>query len=230
MIGIIGAMDVECEYLINALENKTGGAFGTAVIFTGKIGTVNVAVARCSPGKVNAAMCTQVLIDKFGVTEIINTGVGCSLSENVKIMDVVVADSAVQYDIDITALGEPRGLVNGLNEIEIKTDEKISQSLYDIAKCKGGAVHRGIIASGDTFISGESLKNEIKNTFGAVSGDMEGGAVAQVARANGVPFAVLRTVSDGGDENAQIDYPQFKKIAAEKSTAIILDYIKNLAN
>lgn len=227
MLGIIGAMDIEINSIKSKIEAPAKSTLAGVEFTCGYINGVMVVAAVCAPGKVNAALCTQAMIDNFDVDEIINVGVGCSLADNVVIKNIVIADSVVQYDIDITALGEPRGFINGLNMIRVETDKNISDSLARIAINSGEKIHRGIIASGDTFIADDKLKAIIKENFGAICGEMEGGAIGHVCKANNVPFSVLRSISDGGDGNAQIDYPQFKKIAAEKSTAIIMKYIES---
>lgn len=227
MLGIIGAMDVE----VNSIKRKIEGAVTTEIagceFVQGFINSVMVCVAQCNPGKVNAALCTQIMIDRFDVDKVINVGVGCSLAPDVVIKNIVIAESVCEYDIDITALGEPRGYINGLNEIKIETDKEISDTLARLAIHSGEKIRRGVVASGDTFIASSDLKKMIVDNFGAICGEMEGAAVGHVCKANKIPFSVLRSISDGGDENAQIDYPSFKKIAAEKSTAIILKYIEN---
>lgn len=226
MIGIIGAMDTEVDNIKTQVKNKALSTVAGVDFVCGFIDDVNVCVAKCSPGKVNAALCTQAMIDNFDIDMIINVGVACSLSEDVIIKNVVIASDVCEYDIDITALGEPRGFINGLNVIKVKTDGKISEQLARIAINHGEKIHRGTIASGDTFIANNELKKVISTEFGAICGEMEGGAIGHTCAANNVPFAVLRSISDGGNENAQLDYPTFKKIAAEISTAIILEFIK----
>ena len=226
MIGIIGAMDTEVDNIKAQVKNKALSTVAGVDFVCGFIDDVNVCVAKCSPGKVNAALCTQAMIDNFDIDMIINVGVACSLSEDVIIKNVVIASDVCEYDIDITALGEPRGFINGLNVIKVKTDGKISEQLARIAINHGEKIHRGTIASGDTFIANNELKKMISTEFGAICGEMEGGAIGHTCAANNVPFAVLRSISDGGNENAQLDYPTFKKIAAEISTAIILEFIK----
>lgn len=227
MLGIIGAMDVEVNAIKRKIENAVTTEIAGCEFVQGFINSVMVCAAQCNPGKVNAALCTQIMIDKFDVDKIINVGVGCSLAPDVVIKNIVIAESVCQYDIDITALGEPRGYINGLNEIKIETDSALSDKLARLAVNSGERIRRGVIASGDTFIASSALKEMIVSSFGAICGEMEGAAVGHVCRANKIPFAVLRSISDGGDENAQIDYPAFKKIAAEKSTAIILKYIES---
>lgn len=227
MLGIIGAMDAEINSIKEKMVNPVSTEIAGTEFVCGFISNVMVCAAMCNPGKVNAALCAQAMIDNFDTDKIINVGVGCSLSDDVVIKNIVIASHVCQYDIDITALGEPRGYINGLNITKIETDRHISERLARIAINSGEKIHRGVIASGDTFIADKKLKNRIADTFGAICGEMEGGAIGHVCMANSVPFAVIRSVSDGGDENAAIDYPTFKKIAAEKSTAIILKFIES---
>ena len=210
MLGIIGAMDVE----VRTIKDKMTGTVTTRAagcdFVTGELEGVMITVVQCAPGKVNAALCTQLLIDRFQVDRVINIGVACSLSERVVIKNIVIATDVCQYDIDITALGEPKGFINGLGTIKVATDPTLSDRLARTAINSGERIHRGTVASGDTFIG---------------TGEMEGGAVGQVCAANGVPFAVMRAISDGGDENAAMDYPTFKKIAAELSATILTRFV-----
>lgn len=226
MLGIIGAMDVEVNSLKKEVCDKEIKTFADIEFVVGTLGKTRVCVAQCSPGKVNAALCTQLMIDKFDIDEIINIGVGCSLAKEVVIRDIVVANDLCQYDIDITALGEEKGLINGINKVKIETSSTLSAQLEKAAADSGYSVHRGTIASGDTFIGSNELKNSINKEFGALCGEMEGGAIAQVCYINKIPFAVLRTISDGGDESVQINYPQFKPIAAKQSCKIILSFLQ----
>lgn len=228
MLGIIGAMDVEVEAIKSQVKDKTQTEIADIKFVCGYIENVMVVVAQCSPGKVNAALCTQIMIDRFKVEKIINLGVGCSLNERVVIKNVVIASDVCEYDIDITALGEPRGYINGLNVIKIETDKELSESLSQCAILCGEKIHRGTIASGDTFIASGELKKMLADEFDAICGEMEGGAIGHVCRANKIPFAVIRSISDGGDDDAGMDYPTFKNIAAKISTGIILRYIKGL--
>ena len=225
MLGIIGAMDVEVNALKSKVEDKKTSVFAGIEFVSGKIEGQGVCIAQCSPGKVNAALCTQAMLDNFDIDAVINIGVGCSLAENVVIKNAVVATALCQYDFDTSAIDKVKGLVID-GKVTIDADEALSLSIEKSAKAAGAKVHRGIVATGDTFIASQELKRSIAKDFGAICGEMEGGAIAQVCYINGVPFAVLRTISDGGDESAQIDYPEFKEIAAEKSCEIILNFLK----
>ena len=227
MTGIIGAMDVEVDALKKAVENPSVSVFGGIEYVTGKIENENVCIAQCSPGKVNAALCAQIMLDCFDVECIINTGIGCSLSENVKIKNVVIASDVCQYDIDTTGCGDPKGYISGLGVVKLDADKDLSSALFQAAEACNAKAYLGTVASGDTFIASSELKKSIAEDFGAICGEMEGGAIGQVCFVNSVPFAVIRCISDGGDENSQIAYPVFKKIAAENSAAIITSFIKN---
>lgn len=226
MIGIIGAMDVEVDSIKANVKNSTVTKIAGVEYVLGEIENVMVCVAQCSPGKVNAALCTQAMIDKFSPDMIINVGVGCSLNKDVVIKNIVIASDVCEYDIDITALGEPKGYINGLNVTKIPCDKTLSEQLAQTAISCGEKIHRGTVASGDTFIASQDLKNDIAKIFSAICGEMEGGAVGHTCMANNIPFAVLRCISDGGDENSLMDYPTFKNIAAKISTSIILKFIK----
>ncbi len=230
MLGIIGAMDLEINAIKEKITNKTTTKIAGLEYVCGFLEDVMVCVSQCSPGKVNAALCTQAMIDNFDIEKIINVGVGCSLAEDVVIKNIVIATDVCEYDINISALGEPLGFINGLNTIKIKTDRELSERLARAAINHGEKIHRGTIASGDTFIAKNSLKQMIASEFNAVCGEMEGGAIGHTCAANNIPFAVIRSISDGGDERAQLDYPTFKKIAADISAAIIIEYIKSEQN
>ncbi len=228
MLGIIGAMDVEVSALKNKIKDSVTTNIAGISFVSGYIENVMVTVAQCSPGKVNAALCAQIMIDRFHTDSIINVGVGCSLNKNVVIKNVVIASDVCEHDVDITPLGDPHGFINGINLIKIPTDKKISEALAQAAIRCGEKIHRGTVASGDMFIASQKLKDFIVSEYGAICGEMEGGAIGHVCYANGIPFAVLRSISDGGDEQADMDYPTFKNIAASISSSIIIDYIKTL--
>ncbi|MBQ7741053.1 MAG: 5'-methylthioadenosine/adenosylhomocysteine nucleosidase [Eubacterium sp.] len=226
MIGIIGAMDVEVDALKKLVKSPVTTRLAGCDFVCGTINDVMVCVCRCSAGKVNAAFCTQLMIDKFGAEKIINVGVGCSLDKKVVIKNVVIATEVCQYDIDVTALGEPRGFINGLNTVKVSCDKELSDALARCAISCGEKIHRGCIASGDTFIASSEMKAELASRFSALCGEMEGGAIGHTCAANGIPFAVIRSISDGGNENVQLDYPTFKPLAAKISATIILKYLE----
>ena len=219
-------MDVEVNALKKEVKSPVVTTLAGIDFVCGTLEGKEVCVAQCSPGKVNAALCAQLMIDKFSPEAIINTGIGCSLSEKAVVKDVVVADRVCQYDVDTTMCGDPKGFISGLNKVYFETDKALSASLITAAKACSCNVISGAVATGDTFIASGEMKRSISEEFGAVCGEMEGGAIGQVCYTNRVPFAVLRSVSDGGDENAQMDYFEFKQIAADISIKTVLQFLK----
>lgn len=226
MLGIIGAMDVEVAAVKSKIESKNTVTVAGIEFVSGTICGKEVCAAQCSPGKVNAALCTQIMIDRFSPEKIINIGVACSLSDEVVIKDIVVADEVCQYDFDTSPVDGVKGLILD-GTVKIATDNTLSKKVADAAKLLGNSVHCGCIATGDTFIASQALKDSVRSEFGAICGEMEGGSIGHVCYVNKVPFAVLRSISDGGNADSQIDYPTFKNIAADISSAVILKVLSD---
>lgn len=226
-IGIIGAMEVEinelCEMLDDRFEERVGGiVFNTGVMFGKKI-----AIAKCGIGKVFAAMAAQSMILHYSPNLIVNSGVGGALARDLSTGDVIVAEKLVQHDMDTSAIGDPVGLVSGINKIFFDADERASSLLLSAAAELGIAARLGIVASGDKFIATKSDKERICGLFSADVCEMEGAAIAQTAFVNNTAFAVVRAISDSADEGASMDYPSFLAAAANNSKRMTLSLIKN---
>ena len=226
-IAVIGAMEPEVQALIAALEGKSCETVSGITVHTGKIGEKTVAVAKCGIGKVFAAVCAQTLILKYSPDLVINTGVGGALRSGITTGDIVVADSLCQHDMDTSAIGDPKGLVSGINVIYFDADRRAGEILLSAAEELGLNAILGRIASGDKFIASSNDKARIIADFGADACEMEGCAVAQTAYINGTPFAVVRAISDSADGEATMDYPTFLPIAARNSTNLTLALIKS---
>ena len=225
VVGIICAMKKEADGIISAMEDVRNESVSGIDFNIGRIGKRSCVVAVCGIGKVFAALCAQTMILKYDPCLIINSGVAGGLSPELKICDIAIATALVQHDMDTSALGDPKGLISGINIIELPCDEGNASLLKKCAENEGIHVVSGIIASGDRFISEDSDKAFIRDTFGAVACEMEGAAVGQVCYVNAVPCCVMRAISDGGDDNAKMDYPTFAKIAAEQAVKVILNYL-----
>ena len=225
MTGIICAMTIEAEGIISEMENKEVTVISGIEYTVGKLYNKDIVVAVCGVGKVFAAACAQTMILKFAPAEIINVGVAGSLVADLKVFDVAVATSLCQHDMDTSAIGDPVGLISGVNMVKFPASERINNAIIDCLKSSGLNYKEGTIASGDLFVAEREKKNWIRDTFDAVACEMEGGSVAQICYINGVDFAVLRAISDeeGGD------YAVFAKKAAENSANIIKEYVKNKA-
>jgi len=228
MIGIIGAMQTEVELLISRLEGAEKRTVSGIDFYSGKLEKKDVVVAKCGIGKVFAAICAQTMILEYGVSLIINTGVGGAISDELEIGDIAVSTSVVQHDMDTSAIGDPVGLISGINIIEIPADKKAAEVVARAADKLGFRCLSGIVASGDRFIAGAENKKKIADSFSALVCEMEGAAIGQVAYVNGVPFLVVRAVSDKADGTSGVDYMTFVASAAEKNARLVLETIKNM--
>jgi len=225
IIGIIGAMDIEVSALVEKMDDPVKETFGGITFTKGTLCGKNVVISKCGIGKVFAAMCAQTMILKYSPSCIINSGVAGALSSELSILDAVIATRLVQHDMDTSPLGDPKGLISGINVVEIQTDDAVSTQLEKAANELGTHTVRGIIASGDQFIADPTKKAEISSVFNAVACEMEGASIAQVCYVNEVSFCVMRTISDGKGE--AMDYQTFAVSAAKKSMEIIEKFLSD---
>ena len=230
MIGIIGAMEMEIEGLRAKLENPQSETISGIRFGWGPINGVPCTLAVCGPGKINAAVCAQTMILRFHPQLLINSGVAGGIGKDVHIKDVVIANAVVQHDVDTSPLGDPVGLISGLNIIEIPADKtaadiltKKAQQVYE------GNVFHGIIATGDQFMADRAKIAAIAEQFHAMACEMEGGSIGQVCYMNQIPFAVLRTISDNGNDEAVEDFPKFAREAADRSIELLATALPALA-
>lgn len=224
-IGIIGAMDVEVEHLKAELMGAQVERVAGTDFCSGRLGEKDVVVVKCGIGKVNAGICAQVLADHFGCTHLINTGVAGSLdAARLDIGDLVVSMDCVQHDFSVGALGYAPGLVPGRERPEYVADPALRDAALGAAAAVAPEVRAllGRVASGDQFISAEEDRRRIVGTFGALCCEMEGAAIAQAAEANGVPFVVVRAISDKpGSDGQAMDYATFERASAERCAGIV---------
>ena len=229
MIGIICALSIEVEELTKLLENKQENTYAKMKYISGTINGKEVVMTECGIGKVNAAMSTQVMIDRYNPDIIINSGIAGSVSRELKIGDIVISKDCVQHDFDGTQMGDPKGLIqyNDETRIDIPVNNEIANKLFDACKdIENTNVMCGRIATGDIFVAEKSMRQSIADEFSAVACEMEGGAVAQVCYRNEVPCAVLRCISDDFDENQFMDFMEFRFLAADKSMAAIKNFLQ----
>ncbi len=225
MIGIIGAMEAETKALVAAIEDPKTACISGISYVSGRLCGRDVVVATCGIGKVYAAICAQTMILRYTPALIINTGVAGTLSSELGIGDVAVATELVQHDMDTSAIGDPVGLVSGINRIYFEADITAVEKMTNVLRDLGIRAVRGRIASGDQFVATASVKDMIRSRFGAIACEMEGAAIAHVAAVNQVPVAVLRTISDTADGDAVSDYPAFVKAAAARSVSVLLAFL-----
>ncbi len=220
-LGIIGAMDIEVAALKEKMEGLTVRTLSGMEFCTGTLRGLPVVIVKCGVGKVNAAMCAQVLISCFGVTHLVNTGIAGSLCARLDIGDLVVSRDVMHHDFDCCHFGYPAGKVPGMDVVAFPADVAMIAMAQEAAQAvHPGHVQLGRVASGDQFVCSQEKKQAIIDMTGALCTEMEGAAIAQTAYRNGVPFVVLRAISDKADNSAEMDYPTFEKLAAERCAAV----------
>ncbi len=227
MIGIIGAMGVEISALADLLENKKTETISGVEYMSGKIHGKDVVLAVCGIGKVFAAICTQTMILKYNPDVIINSGVAGTLTDKLSIGDIAISDSVVQHDMDTSPLGDPVGLLSGINIVKIPADKKTFKKIEACVKKTDTNYAVGTIASGDQFLADNKVKERIVKNFSAIAGEMEGASVGHVCYVNKKPFCVLRAISDCADGSGAENYMEFLEIAAKNAVCVMIEFIKS---
>ena len=222
-LGIIGAMACEVEALKGKMEQITVANHAGSEYFEGTLEGLPAVVVQCGVGKVNAAMCAQVLCSVYGVTHLVNTGIAGSLCAELDIGDLVISKDAMYHDVDVQVFGYPQGKVPGMDVTAFPADETLMGYAFAAAdSVNPGHAKIGRVASGDQFVCEKEQKNKIIEVTGALCTEMEGTAIAQTAYRNGVPFVILRAISDKADDSAEMDYPTFEAIAADHCAKVTL--------
>ena len=220
-LGIIGAMDLEVETLLENMEAKAESRHAGSLFYQGTLEGLSVVVVRCGVGKVNAALCAQILCDCYGVTHLVNTGIAGSLCEELDIGDLVISQDAMYHDFDCIHFGYSYGKVPGMDVISFPADETLLAYAFTAAdSVHPGHVKVGRVASGDQFVADKAKKEFIISATHALCTEMEGAAIAQTAYRNSLPFVILRAISDKANDDAQMDYPAFERQAAHRCAQV----------
>jgi adenosylhomocysteine nucleosidase len=228
-IGIIGAMSEEVKILKEEMSIENRLTKATMEFFAGKLWGKDAVVVTCGVGKVNAAVCTQILIDDFKVDKVINVGVAGGLGSEIYPGDVVIGDSLVEHDMDASAFGDPVGQVPRMDTFDFKCDT----TLIEAAKkaCANIENHKtfvGRIVTGDQFIASPDKTKWLSETFNGIACEMEGGSIAHVCYLNNTPFVVIRSISDNANNGAHMDFDKFVLIAVKNSIEILRSMLNNL--
>ncbi len=228
-LGIIGAMQVEVEILLGEMKEKTETRIAGMTFYEGKLEGLDSVVVQCGVGKVNAAMCAQVLCSSFGVTHLVNTGIAGSLCAELDIGDLLVSSDAMYHDFDCVHFGYEYGKVPGMDTVTFPADEEMKKLAFAAAEAVNpGHTRIGRVASGDQFVAEKALKERIIASTQGLCTEMEGAAIAQTAYRNGLPFVILRAISDKADDSAEMDYPTFERIAAHRCAEVTRKLAKGL--
>ena len=226
-IAIMGAMPEEIEPIIATLHDLRKTEYADNTYYEGSYKGQEVVVAYSKIGKVFASLTATILIERFGCEMLLFSGVAGAINEDLSIGDLVIADGVCQHDLDITAFGHPYGYVPE-GDVCIWSDSALRQVAKRIAKEKGLTLKEGVIATGDQFVADPQRKAWIAETFKADALEMEGAAVAVVCHALGVPFFILRAISDSADMDAGFDFDAFLVSSAKTSAAFILAMVEKI--
>ena len=221
--GIIGAMEIEVEQLKRDMEINRTVRKARMEFFEGTLKGKQVVVVRSGIGKVNAAVCTQILVDDFQVDCVINTGIAGSLNADINIGDIVISRDVLHHDMDAVNFGYPLGQIPQMDVFSFEADQEMADRAERVCHEVNPeiSVFRGRIVSGDQFIAEKSVKERLIKNFGGYCTEMEGAAIAQTAYLNRIPFLVLRAISDKADDSATMDYPTFERQAAEHCVRLV---------
>ncbi|GAE34170.1 5'-methylthioadenosine/adenosylhomocysteine nucleosidase [Halalkalibacter akibai] len=229
-IGIIGAMNEEIERMKAEMKVSETHVYASVTFYEGTLKEKKIILCRCGVGKVNAALTTQILIDKFEISHLLFTGVAGAIDESLNVGDLVISTSAIQHDIDVTALGFKKGQIP---YFEDSSDFEADSTLVKMAVAAAEEsterhIVQGRVVSGDQFIASAEIVQTLRSEFDAVCVEMEGAAVAQVAKMNQVPFVIIRSMSDKANGEASMNFAEFTQLASEQSHLLVSSILKKM--
>ena len=227
MLGIIGAGEEEVSKLKEKMTGVEIKKKASMDFYRGKLMGKDVVVVRSGIGKVNAGICTQILVDEFCVDGVINTGIAGSLNADIDIGDIVLATDTVQHDVDATGFGYELGVIPRMETSTFIADEKLRSLAKECCERVNPdiQVFCGRVVSGDQFVSDKTKKQYILKNFKGCCTEMEGAAIAQAAYLNNIPFLIIRAISDKADDSATEDYPTFEAKAIEHSVKLVTELV-----
>ena len=229
ILGIVSAMQEELDLLLKDMTINEETKKANMTFYKGTLDNKDIIAVVCGIGKVNAAVCSQILISEFNVTSIINVGVAGGIGKDIYPGDVVVATNLVQHDMDTTVFGDPHGQIPRLDTFDFKCDETLVKTSLDACEeIKEINTFSGRIISGDQFISSVEKIQWFEKEFNAMACEMEGASIAQVCYLNNIPFVVIRSISDNANNGAHMDYEKFIPIAVRNSTILLKNIIRKL--
>lgn len=229
-IGIIGAMEEEVAILKEKMSEVTVLEKAGMEFFKGILGGQQVVVVRSGIGKVNAGICTQILADVFQVNAVINTGIAGSLKAEINIGDIVLSTDTMQHDVDAREFGYEIGQVPRMDTRTFPADVRLRETALQVCRKVNPEIQvfEGRVASGDQFVADKETKEKIIANTQAYCTEMEGAAIGQAAYLNGIPYLVIRAISDKADDSAHMDYPAFEKEAIRHTVNLVENMMKAL--
>ncbi len=230
MLGIIGAMSEEVANLKAEMEDVLVCSAAGMDFYQGTLHGKEVVIVRSGIGKVNGAICSQILIDQYHVTGIINTGIAGSLRNEINIGDIVLSKDTLQHDMDATGFGYPVGQIPQMDNSVFEGDSRMIEAARECCEevIPEIGVFVGRVVSGDQFISDKGKKAWLTETFDGYCTEMEGAAIAQTAYLNKIPFLIIRAISDKADDSAIMSYEEFEAKAIEHSVNLVTALVEKL--
>ena len=229
-IGVIGAMEEEVSSLINQMEDAESKTMAGMTFYKGTLWNQDTVVVQSGIGKVNMAICTQILVNIYGVDMLINTGVAGGLYKDINVGDIVISSDALQHDFDVTGLGYKKSVIPGMETSVFTADTELVEMAKEACEIVNPEIQCfvGRVVTGDQFISDKGVKDAIISEFGGFAVEMEGAAIGQAAYLNHIPFLVVRAISDKADGSANMDYAEFEMAAIEHSVKLTVRMIQEL--
>lgn len=229
VLGIIGAMDEELNILLKEMDLQEKKVFANMTFNKGTLWGKDVVAVVCGIGKVNAAICTQILLSEYKVDKIINVGVAGGIGKDIYPGDIVIADNLVEHDMDTTAFGDPHGQIPRMDTFDFKCDKSLVELANKVcSNLKDLNTFIGRIVSGDVFVADVEKIKWLEKEFNALACEMEGASIAHTCYLNNTPFVVIRSISDNANNGAHMDFEKFTPIAVNNSTAILKEMIKEM--
>ena len=222
-IGIIGAMQIEIDLVLDKMEVLEKKKFAGFPFYIGMLYGREIILTSCGVGKVNAAACTQILIDRFNIDCIINTGIAGSLKNDINVCEMVISSDVTHHDVRKAQMKN----LFPYKETFFANEELINLAIK-ACRLTDSIYHCGRIVSGEGFVEDKKLKSALVNDYSPLCVEMEGSAVGHVAFINNIPFIIIRCISDNADEEAAITYEDFEKIAGNQSALIVVEMIKSI--
>lgn len=229
-IGIIGAMDEEIEIIKNEMNIEIEEKIAKTYFYSGEFMGKDIVLVRCGIGKVNAAIITQILITKYDVDYVINTGVAGGVKDELNIGDIVISTDVIEHDFDATSFGYKLGEIPRLEISEFKSDDNLIDLVIDSTKkeLENHEVFNGRILSGDVFVANSEKKKFLWDTFEGYCVEMEGAAIGHACYINETPFVIIRAISDKADGSASNNFNEFVIKASQNSVNILKRLFKKL--
>ncbi|MBH1941033.1 5'-methylthioadenosine/adenosylhomocysteine nucleosidase [Mobilitalea sibirica] len=229
-LGIIGAMEEEVNILKSRMQEPKVKRIASMDFYEGLLEGKPVVVVQSGIGKVNAAICTQILADHYQIEAVINTGVAGSLRNEIDIADIVLSTDALQHDMDATGFGYEVGVIPRMEKSVFVSDPELLAMAKEVCReeLSNLGVHTGRIVSGDQFISDSEKKEWLVKQFNGYCTEMEGAAIAQTASLNQIPFLIIRAISDKADHSAEMSYKEFEELAIKNTVILLNGLIKRI--